>query len=302
MLNSRRLFPRHGILMLTAAGLLTLSVSAQNYIGGGGGRGGRGGRGGFGGKNAYVVTDPVEQQMVDNMQKAIKPGFELDTFSFARLIYDSDPYVRRRFWDDDTPDADLNLGFRLFQVTSLKVHPSFTYIHITPQELAQYPFVYIVATNGMLLTDDEVQTLRNYMLHGGFLMAEDFWGDISWKFVQYQFKRIFPDRQIVELPLSHPIFHTVFDFKYLPQMPSAGRSFYPDSPSYDNADYPTGDHFPHYYGIFDDEDHMMALICRNNHFGDGWEHEGESQVYFDRFSMPQAYPMFINILVYAMTH
>ena len=57
------------------------------------------------------------------------------------------------------------------------------------------------------------------------MMAEDFWGDEMWDFAYSQFKRIFPDREPVELPLSHPIFHTVFDFKYLPQMPSAGRGY-----------------------------------------------------------------------------
>ena len=47
---------------------------------------------------------------------------------------------------------------------------------------------------------------------------------------------------------------------------------------------------------------MMVVICHNNHYGDGWEHETDDNVYFDTISKPKAYPMFINILVYAMTH
>jgi len=306
MFNLSKFFRQRRMILLSALGMVAFMATAQVYGPGGGfGRGGRG-RGGFGGgmggaSRAYVISDPAEQAMVDKMQKAIKPGFEEDVFTFARLIY-APGYGGGRSWDDDSPDADLNLGFRMYQVTSLKVHPAFKYIHITPHEMADYPFVYLVANTRLALTDDEIKTLRHYLLSGGFLMAEDFWGDSTWSYIYGQFKRIFPDRQLVELPLSHPIFHSVFDFKFLPQMPSAGRGFSPDGPSYDYSDYPTGDHYPHYYAIYDDHDHMMALICRNNHYGDGWEHEGENMDYFNRFSMPQAYPMFINILFYTMSH
>src|SRR6185437_12811929 len=51
-------------------------------------------------------------------------------------------------------------------------------------------------------------------------------------------------------------------------------------------------HDPHYYGIYDDKQRMMVLICFNNHFGDGWEHETDDHSYFDTFSEPQAYPFF----------
>jgi len=61
-------------------------------------------------------------------------------------------------------------------------------------------------------------------------------------------------------------------------------------------------HEPRYFAIYDDHHRMVALICHNNHYGDGWEHEGDDRSYFDLFSEPQAYPMFINILFYVMTH
>jgi hypothetical protein len=310
---------------LSALLLLTLGVHAQpppppsdgGFGGGagpgGGGFGGRGGGfgggrrggfgggyGGFGGNRAYTIRDPAELQMVENMAKALNPAFINDVFTFSRLKYNYENMGRGRYWDDDSPDADLNLEFRLFQATSLKIHPGYNYIDIDPKQLAKYPFVYMTVTAGMAWSDDDVKTLHDYLMNGGFMMAEDFWGDEMWDFAYSQFKRIFPDREPVELPLSHPIFHTVFDFKYLPQMPSAGRGY--TGVSYDYADYNTGDHFPHYYAFYDDHNHIVALICRNNHYGDGWEHEGDDEEYFDRFSMPQAYPMFINILYYALTN
>jgi hypothetical protein len=284
------------------AGLAPFTAHAQfggGYGGFGGRRGGGGGFGGGGGR-AYIIRDEDDLKMIEQMEKALDPAFKDDVFSVTRLIYDTNGYGRGRFWDDDTPDADLNLGYRMYQATSIKMHPGYNYIHITPEELAKYPFVYLAATDSLSLNDNEIKALRAYLLNGGFMMAEDFWGDQSWAFVYSQFKRIFPNREPVELPLSHPIFHSVFDFKFKAQMPSV-NSWTRMGLDYDEADYST-DHDPHYYAIYDDKNRMMALICRNNHYGDGWEHEGDDHTYFDRFAMPQAYPMFINILFYAMTH
>ncbi len=262
---------------------------------------GRGGPGGRDPLSRATRTTADEDDLIELMTKAIHPDFKEDVFTFARLIYSSSGGgFGRRFWDDDTPDADLNLGFRLYQVTSLKVHPGFKYITITPENLAAHPFVYLAATAGMNLTNEEVRYLHTYMTNGGFVMAEDFWGDSQWAHVFAEVKRIFPDREIVELPLSHPIFHQVFEFRYRPQMPSVGI-FLRTGQAYDPADYTT-DHDPHYYAVSDDKGRMMMLICRNNHYGDGWEHEGDDHRYFDLFSEPQAYPMMINILFYTMTH
>ena len=229
------------------------------------------------------------------MAASLHPGFENDVFTFARLNPTS--YGSRQ---DDWPDADQNIQWRLFQVTSLKIYPYEHQISITPDELARFPFVYITAGRGMNLSAAQNNALRKYLLNGGFLMAEDFWGDRAWIQIESEFRQLFPSRTLAELPLTHPIFHSIFDFKYLPQIPSAGAGS--RGQSYDSADYPTGNHFPHYYALYDDKKRMMAIVCRYNHYGDGWEHEGDSHDYFDTFSEPQAYPMFMNILYYSMTH
>jgi hypothetical protein len=72
--------------------------------------------------------------------------------------------------------------------------------------------------------------------------------------------------------------------------------------SYDYADYERMNHDPHYYGIYDDKRRLVMLICHNNHYGDGWEHEGDDESYFDLFSLPMGYPMLINVLAYTMSH
>jgi hypothetical protein len=260
-------------------------------------------RGRFG--RSYGFDNPAAIQEQEEMQKALNPNFAQDVFTFARLKFDadrSDALGGGRLWDDDTPEADLNLTFRLYEVTSLKIRPGLNYIGITTKDLANYPFVYVASAGRMILADQEVADLRAYLLNGGFLMADDFWGDDQWAHFYDQMKRVFPDREPVELSLDDRIFHTVFNFKQEPQMPSVG-AFFQTGHSFDPGwPYYTKGPEPHYYGIYDDKHRMVALICHNNHFGDGWEHESDDQTYFNTFSEPMAYPMLINVLYYTMTH
>lgn len=254
----------------------------------------------------FREMNPETEREQEAMKQAILPGFDGDVFTFARLkfaeVETGYRYGNGREWDDDSPEADYNITFRMYQVTSLIVRPGVNVIDITTQDLEKYPFVYLAAAGRLVLLDSEVQDLRKYLLNGGFLMADDFWGDEQWAHFYAQIKRVFPKREPVELTLDHPIFHTVFNFKKEPQMPSVGAyfryrdSFEPGWPYY------LKDHGPHYYALYDDQHRMMAIICHNNHYGDGWEHEGDDESYFDTFSEPQAYPMFINILNYAMSH
>jgi len=278
------------VFLLVAAVLL--AARAQFF---GGGRAHRG----------YEIRDPELIREQDEMQKAIDPKFSEDVFTFARLKFAGSESFRfggGRNWDDDTPQADLSLTWRLYQVTSLKVRAGLNYVDITTKDLANYPFVYAAAGGRLELTEDEISALHTYLLSGGFLMVDDFWGDDEWQHFYEQIKRVFPDREPVELSLDNRIFHTVFDFKQEPQIPSVG-AFLSDGQSYDPGwPYSEKTHEPHYYALYDDNQRMMAIICHNNHYGDGWEHETDDHAYFDRFSEPQAYPMFINILVYAMTH
>jgi hypothetical protein len=256
-------------------------------------------------RGSYEIVNPEQIREQEEMEKALTPGFREDTFTFARLKFDTDRGYGLgwgRSWDDDTPDADLTLTYRMYQFTSLKVRPGLNFIDITTKDLEKYPFVYVAAAGRMALDEDQAEALRRYLLNGGFLMVDDFWGDDQWYHFRDQMKRVFPQREPVELPLSDRIFQNVFQFKKLPQIPSVGaflnyRISYDPGPSYAEKG-----HDPHFYGIYDDAQRMMVLICHNNHFGDGWEHETDDQSYFNTFSEPMGYPMFINIAAYATSH
>ena len=135
------------------------------------------------------------------------------------------------------------------------------------------------------------------------MMVDDFWGDSQWANFHQQIKRVFPDREPLDLPLSHEIFQCVYRLKERPQVPSIGAAWQGRDQGITYEMFHDGNTKDvHYRGIFDDKDRMMVIICHNTDLGDGWEREGEDPWYFKEFSEKKAYPMGINIVTYAMTH
>jgi hypothetical protein len=237
--------------------------------------------------------------------------FSNDVFTFVRIRYSSGYGGRRSrggygrgsrggSWATDYPDSDLNFSFRLHQLTSMEVNPDGLVLELTDPKLFNYPFIYIVEPGRLVFSEEEVKSLRNYLLNGGFLMVDDFWGEDEWYNLYYEMKRVFPDRDPVELKLAHPIFHAVFDLKEKPQIPSIGAAI--QGRDYGITWEREDAQIPYYKAIYDDKGRMMAIICHNTDLGDGWEREGEDEWYFREFSEKKAYPLGINIVFYAMTH
>ncbi len=227
------------------------------------------------------------------------PKFKSDLFTFARVKYSSHGGGGwgGGKWLTDYPDSDLNFSYRLHELTALEVDPNGKIVELTDEAIFDYPFLYMIEPGQMYLSDEEVAGLRRYLLNGGFLMVDDFWGEYEWENFYANIKRVFPDREPQELPLEHEIFHCVYDLKKKPQIPNihAWMSGQLDEGRPDAKE-------PHYRGIFDDKGRMMAIICHNTDLGDGWEREGEDPTYFKEFSEKWSYPLGINIVTYAMTH
>ncbi len=246
----------------------------------------------YGGDYRSVGRNGVPDWEVDQEMLA-------DTFTFVRIKYDS--YGRRGGgWDTDFRDSDLNFSLRLQQLTSLKVNPEPIVLELTDPELLDYPFIYIIEPGGMSLSQPEVVALRRYLLAGGFLMVDDFWGDEEYAVLAENLRRVFPDRPAEEVPLSHEIFHCVYDLKEKPQVPSIHAA----APGGFHGEYRPGSDTSRaiYRSINDDNGRIMVFICHNTDLGDGWEREGEDPWYFEEYSVKKAYPMGINIVTYAMTH
>jgi hypothetical protein len=232
----------------------------------------------------------------------VEKKFSKDVFTFVRIKYDSSGYRRGGGWSTDFRDSELNFSLRLQQLTTIKVNPEPIVLELTDPSLFDYPFIYIIEPGGLMFHPEEVTALRKYLLNGGFLMVDDFWGDEEYDNFYQEIKRVFPDREPVDVPLEHEIFQSVYPLNEKPQLPSihaawAGRSsgviWEPRSSDTSKAIYKA---------IRDDADRIMVFICHNTDLGDGWEREGEDPWYFEEFSVKKAYPLGINIVTYAMTH
>lgn len=256
-------------------------------------------RGGFGGRGSFRRAAPNRDDY-PNWQNDL--GFSDDVFTFARIRYSSAGYAMRgRAWDNDFPDCDWNFSVRLHELTSMKVDPNGVVIELTDPSLFDYPFVYMSNVGNMVLSPKEAAALSRYLRNGGFLMADDFWAPEAWDHVRREMENVFPDLRPRELRPGHEIFHSVYHLKGKPQVPSIrawqrGHTF-----EYWHGD-PRGDEGPHFWGYFDEQDRLMALMCHNNDIGDGWEREGENEEYFRNYSVRVSYPLGINIVTYAMTH
>lgn len=302
------------VLLLCAAALIAQRRRSGNGYGGGYG---------FGGDAYYPEYETcqtareVPSHSTGTPNWTNEAGFEKDVFSFVRIrrdrAEDCSPTAGR--WWTDFPDSDLNLSFRLQQVTSLRVNPDGRVLRITDPELFDYPFVYTVEPGGLLLRDEEVPILRKYLLNGGVLMADDFWGEWQWKYFEKQIKRVLPESEFVYLDMGHPLFHCVFDLK-VPmnklQTPNIRKG---EESEYDGITWETHPREGqwsrggweqckdmHVRVIYDEKGRIMVIATHNCDNGDGWEREGESDFFFHEFSEKRAYPLGFNIVFYLMTH
>lgn len=237
------------------------------------------------------------------------PGFERDVFTFARIRYKSERYYRRSggYCFTDFPDSDLNLSYRLQQLTSLRVDPDGRVLNLTDPELFDFPWTYMVEPGALRFDEDEVVALRKYLLNGGFLMADDFWGERQWANFASEMKRVFPEHEFGELPMDHPVFKCVFDLSGKKKNDLQTPNFGTGEQSQDTGvtwEYHDGEECRdvHIRALFDDKGRMMVIACHNTDNGDGWEREQEFQYFFREFSEKRAYPLGINIIFYAMTH
>jgi hypothetical protein len=245
------------------------------------------------------------------------PGFEEDVFTFTRIIFHSEPAsrsgrgrLRWLGWWVDYPDADLNLSYRLQQLTSIRTDPDARVLKFTDPDLSRYPLLYIEHAGYMHLNDDELAALRKYFLSGGAMLVNDFWGAEEWDGFAREINRVLPGRTWTELNTDHPVFNCVYNLRG-----SMNRLQVPTIQFWNRAHDLVDPQLPlqtifrgegseemHVRALLDDHQRMMILAIHNSDVSDGWEREGEDEMYFRTYSERIAYPLGINIIFYLMTH
>ena len=228
------------------------------------------------------------------------------SFTFCRIAFRGGYGGDGGGWGVDYPRADQNLPIRLSELTKAAVSfdesstPNYVVILATEPELFKCPFVAITNHGRAYFTPEDAASLRAYLQKGGFLWADDAWGSYAWDHWVGELRKVLPESeyQLVDLPLNHSMFHTLFDVKRIPQIPNIG--FYQGSGGrtsergYDSAQARAA-------AILDSHGRVMVLTTHNTDFGDAYERESDDPEYFYRFSV-EGYAVGINVLLYAMTH
>lgn len=234
------------------------------------------------------------------------PGDFDGGFQFCRIVFRNSPDGDGNGWNVDWPRADENLSTRLSELTRTSVsrdqdgQVKHLLVRLTDPVLSHCPFVMMTEPGGAYFDEQEAAALRRYLLKGGFLWADDFWGTSAFTFWASQLGKALPPLAypIVDLPLVHPIFHTVRTVSHIPQIPGIrywlGSGGGTSERGADSAE-------PHVRAISDDHGRVMVLMTHNTDFGDAFEEEATNHDYFLRFAV-DGYAFGVNTIVYALTH
>ena len=236
---------------------------------------------------------------------ATKEDFD-GRFNFCRGYYTSNrPEAGGQGWRTDYPGADNNFSVRLGELSMVRVkmkadgQPDNVVIRLTDPLLYRCPFLYMEDVGTALFSDEEVAQLRDYLLKGGFLEVDDFWGSRAWDQWAAEIGRVLPPSAypIFDIPPDHAVLHSLYEIKEVEQV--SNIRFWAQTGSVSER----GNDSPHvnFRGIQDASGRLMVVMAHNTDIPDTWEREGESQEYFDRFS-PNGYALGVNIMIYAMTH
>jgi Domain of unknown function (DUF4159) len=240
------------------------------------------------------------------------PGdfMEKTEWTFARLMYPPGPRGRfgargygfrgggvwtegNTMWTQDYPRADRHFSMAVRRLTRIHVRSVEQPVNLDEGGEFDWPWLYAVQTGSWQLTDGQAKSMREYLLRGGFFMADDFWGPGEWEVFMASMKRVFPDREVVELESANPIFHTVYDLDERYQVASQGSVRRGTSWKCEGCP-------DHWRGIFDDHGRLMVAITFQSDVGDSWE-------WADAPDYPAHYAALgirigVNYIIYAMSH
>jgi hypothetical protein len=229
----------------------------------------------------------------------------------ARLMYPQHPLARfsrfSRFggvpdwreggtsWTQDYPRADRHFATALRRLT--RVHVRSAEQPVNPEDVDDFfnwPWMIAGEMGDWALTDQQAKTLREYLLRGGFLMMDDFWGGEEYGRFEESMKKVFPDRPVVDIDDANAIFHVVYDLDQKYQIPgrwalTGGRMAYRAAGTVGR-----------WLGVYDDHKRLMVAICFNHDVGDSWEWADDPN-YPEKFSA-LGIRIGVNYVVYSMTH
>ncbi|MEJ0035754.1 MAG: DUF4159 domain-containing protein [Gammaproteobacteria bacterium] len=223
-------------------------------------------------------------------------------FVVARLMYPSGGFrggygdwrQGGTSWAVDYPRGDRYFASILRRLTTIDVRSVEQPVNLEDgDDVFDWPYLIVGLAGYWNLDDDMVKKLREYLLRGGFLLADSYFGSDQWAGFTEGMRRVFPDREIVDLPDDHPLFHTVYDLD--------GKHMVPHFDEWSGrAGYLGDGNTPHWRAILDDDGRVMVAIAFNNDLGDSYQWADDPRYPAESASL--GLRMGVNFVVYALTH
>jgi hypothetical protein len=258
----------------------------------------------------------ISMEAYDNIP--LPPDWQEKTeWVFARLMYPQNPEARfgggryRRWgqtldwraggtsWTQDYPRADRHFAQALRRLT--RVQARSVEQPVNPDETGDFynwPWMNAGEMGDWKLTEAQAKTIREYLLRGGFLMLDDFWGPQEYARFEESMKLIFPDRQVVDIDSKDPIFHTVYNlddrYQVLGQWALGNRG------TYGRMSQRAAGTVAHWMGVYDDKNRLMVMISFNSDIGDSWEW-ADDPGYPEKMA-GLGIRIGVDYVIYAMTH
>jgi hypothetical protein len=242
----------------------------------------------------------------DTVDRVARPDDISGDFHFCRIAFANDLRGDGGNWQVDYPRADINLSIRLGELTRTAVNmdaygdPRPLAMRLTDDVMFQCPFIMMTEVGSAAIRPSEAERLCEYLLKGGFLWVDDFWGNYAWDWWAAQIDQVLPTAEypIVDLPLDHPLFSSQFVISEVPQIANIGhwqRTGGGTSERYEDSA------VAHARAILDDQGHVMVLMTHNTDLGDSFEREADDPQDFYEMSV-KGYAFGVNALLYALTH
>jgi hypothetical protein len=263
---------------------------------------------------ALLATAMAQAQFGGGEFRDVPPRYMPDVlpdrdFVVCRMVYDR---VRNEAsgggWRTDYPYGEINLSTRFSELTRARVsfdpyrrEPNHYVVRLTDPTLFECPFLIASDVGTVGLAPPEAEGLRAYLLKGGFLWVDDFWGTPAWDHWTGEIAKVLDptDYPIQDLPLTDTLFHSQFSVSRVPQITNIG--FWRRTGGMETSERGPDSIEPHLRVIRDPYGRIMVVMTHNTDVADAWEREGEDPAFFYQFS-PEGYALGINVLLHAMTH
>jgi len=243
-------------------------------------------------------------------------GVATDEFTFSRLIFSDNQYaidhlgdrIGYPHWQADCSESEPHFISALQRLTRLNTNNDSQSISILDDRVFDYPLLYLVEAGFASFSDAESVKLREYLDRGGFLLVDDFHGSFQWELFEEWIGEVYPDKEIVDLPEDHEIFHVHFDIDEFIQIPglralclNPGETWeLPISKSPAVVESNSSRQQPRWRGILDEDGRVTVMVNWNMDLGDAWEHADMEE--YSALYTATAYRLGVNYVIYGMTH